>query len=74
MIVSTVGVVLALTGAIVGLTLGLRTQPPPNGGSPVDSRRSIRDTSGQRAFESQYRTYRFAAVTTDTNICSQIGV
>lgn len=73
MIVATAAVVLALVGTVVGLTLGLRIQPPPNGGSPVAESRSKRDTSEQQAFDSQYRTYQSSAVTTDTTICSQIG-
>jgi hypothetical protein len=74
MIASTVLVVLALVGTVVGLTLGLRIQPPPNGGSPTSRKLFARETVEQQAFDSEYRTYESAAVTTDTNICSQIGV
>ena len=94
LVVATVAVCLALVGTVIGLTFGLRTELPPNGGSPsegVNSRRSIDDdpksgrirTDGQslrskpvptRKWTSEYRTYRLAAVTTDNNICSEIGV
>jgi hypothetical protein len=41
--------------------------------APRDQRQSPNHLKSRR-WSSEYRTYRFAAVTTDTNICSEIGV
>jgi len=50
MIFSTTVILSALVASVVGLTLGLRVQPPPNGGSPQQrsggslQKRSIEDS------------------------------
>ena len=57
--------VLSLIGLVVFHAVRLATQP------------SSEDTSTsptKSGYDSVYKKYRFAAVTTDTNICSQIGV
>lgn len=87
MILATTLIISSVIGTLVGLTFGLWTQPPPNGGSPVDPQRvarsvdqprkqfdgSLYETYSTKDVQSEYRSYRYAAVTTDTNICSQIG-
>ena len=72
-------VVAILAGVTLTLTLVLRTQPPPNGGSPTlgpplpGGGSTTPPTSTPPTFDSAARSFRYGAVQTDTEICSTIG-
>jgi len=68
---------LVIIGLVVGLVVGLAvTESSSEGGtnSTSTSRPSTTTSPPYDGFDSVYKRYRFAAVTTDTDICSQIGV
>ncbi len=71
-IVQTVAIVTALVAVIVGLTVGLRTPAPPNGGSPTLPPPTTAPPVVPK-YQSAYKEFRFAAVATDASLCSGIG-
>ena len=74
----TVMIALLVIGLVIGLVVGLA--PWESSSEGITNSTSTSTTATTTAsppydrYDSVYKQYRFAAVTTDTNICSQIGV
>jgi len=72
---------LPVVGLTIGLVVYLVAQSSSGGVTHTTSTSSTPPTTTStttsppyHGYDSVYKQYRFAAVTTDTNICSQIGV